>query len=322
MGVCASSHEANERRSSLASKPGAPPSVVTHPIDDKFWVHHPLTMSVEEKCDMITHLQRTGLSLGVKKSGLVRSPSAKASAVKNGATTLKAQESIDGLTAKDRHNHVEEHIRDIFVHTFGAELSELKREIDLGSDKYDLLQLILKIKETKADVADDIVAHIHTESEKLAVEPGYKRGLVVLADVDDTFTMCAVPVIGKPMSGAGGQKYPRPCVVPGFLPLARALGEGRIVFISARPEILENKTLREFKTKYGLKNATLLTGNAAETLLMGITKTKSAIAAVGKTKLVNFNRYKELYPEKDFVWIGGEWPVFPVNINNQPTSSA
>ena len=78
---------------------------------------------------------------------------------------------------------------------------------------------------------------------------------------------------------------------------------------SARPEMLENKTLNDFKHKYGLENATLLTGNAAETLLMGITKSKDSIAAVGKTKLANFNRYTELYPEKDFVWIGGAFLV-------------
>ena len=246
-------------------------------------------------------------------------------------------------------------------------------KIDLGSDKYDLLQVITMIRKHKPAVAAEIVAHILVESQKLCALPDYKRGLVVLADVDDTFTMDIVPIVKKPMSGAGGQKYPRPCVVPGFLPLARAMGEGRIVFISgniyfyfrlitdtdydsfpvttffrvslpplsspllsplpslsplslphkhshtraslmylspsARPEMLENKTLNDFKHKYGLENATLLTGNAAETLLMGITKSKDSIAAVGKTKLANFNRYTELYPEKDFVWIGGAFLV-------------
>ena len=105
-------------------------------------------------------------------------------------------------------------------------------KIDLGSDKYDLLQVITMIRKHKPAVAAEIVAHILVESQKLCALPDYKRGLVVLADVDDTFTMDIVPIVKKPMSGAGGQKYPRPCVVPGFLPLARAMGEGRIVFIS------------------------------------------------------------------------------------------
>jgi len=115
MGVCASSEAAGGGSSSAGGGTASSPSrsgdhILTDTEVDSYWVHQPADLSVDEKVDLITQLQRQNLRLH-KGGGMIKSPSRRIE-----TETIRAQESIDGLVEKGRHHHVEEHVSfDFFV---------------------------------------------------------------------------------------------------------------------------------------------------------------------------------------------------------------
>ncbi|MEW6277547.1 MAG: hypothetical protein AB1758_02910, partial [Candidatus Eremiobacterota bacterium] len=87
---------------------------------------------------------------------------------------------IDGLQKGKTHADDERAIRDIFLDTRGAELTELKNRVDAGNDYRDLHQLVFHDIDSP-EVRQSLLDHFQTQAQ------GLPRETKVLSDIDDTF---------------------------------------------------------------------------------------------------------------------------------------
>ncbi|MCC6807502.1 MAG: hypothetical protein IT381_08765 [Deltaproteobacteria bacterium] len=202
------------------------------------------------------------------------------------------QQRADKITAlqKGWTTHSDEKkIRDIILSTHGAELSTLKRLIDLGGESHDLVNL-LNDDIDDAAIKKQIVAHFYNE----AVATGQVK---VYSDIDDTF-----------YSNLKDARFPKGTIYPGVRTFYRALDLGKggndatgdMLFLTARPGIVEDSTLDMLKQK-GVAQASVLEGNLLDNLRLTEADRNSAIAA---TKVTNFMTHRALYPEYGSVFIG------------------
>jgi hypothetical protein len=185
---------------------------------------------------------------------------------------------IDALQRGRTGSRDERAIARLFVATTGADLTELKRLIDVGADHRDLQHLVY------GDIDDEeiraaILAHF-------ARVGGGRGARKVLSDIDDTL-----------YANWKDTRYPNGSVYPGVRQLYRELG-GDLVFITARPRdragVVERAT-HALLRGHGIDGATILAGSVAKVL------THEAIA---EQKLQNFRELSQLYPEHEFVFIG------------------
>jgi hypothetical protein len=163
----------------------------------------------------------------------------------------------------------------------GEDLSRLKDLVDGGGDRHDLSKLVYR------DIGDGglrrrVLEHIARE----ARSTGRVR---VMSDIDDTL-----------YANYKDRRYPKGTTYPGVLALHRELGGSgsRPVFITARPHDVAGKidalTHRSLAAK-GVKESTVLTGSFRSVV---------TTQRMAKEKLANFGRYRSLFPEHDYVWLG------------------
>lgn len=179
-------------------------------------------------------------------------------------------------------------IRDVFLGTRGADLTELKTAIDLGRDHHDLVQLVFHDIDTEA-VKDAIVAHVKDAA------PAPTGELKVLSDIDDTFYANWLDT-----------RYPKKTVYPGVAAFYRALdqgpsgtgAEGDLVFLTARPGdrlgVMEGLT-HETLDQHAVPARAVLTGDLTGVL---------GNAEIARRKVENFVRHHQLFPEHRYVFVG------------------
>ncbi len=183
----------------------------------------------------------------------------------------------------------ERRIRDIILSTTGTELSTLKRLIDLGGENHDLMHLLTDDIDNAA-IRAQIRAHFATASVPSAQ-------VKVYSDIDDTF-----------YSNLKDSRFPKGTLYPGVRAFYRALDLGRtggdatgdLLFLTARPGLLENSTLSMLHDR-GVPEASVLEGNLLDNLHFTEAGRNNAIAA---TKVSNFMSHRALYPEYGSVFLG------------------
>ncbi|MBI2572119.1 MAG: hypothetical protein HYV63_34345 [Candidatus Schekmanbacteria bacterium] len=184
----------------------------------------------------------------------------------------------------------EQAVRDVFLGTRGAELTELKNRIDGGDDYHDLTQLLFHDLDDLT-LRQEILDHIRSEA------PASKNvDLKVLSDIDDTL-----------YANWKDERYPKGTVYPGVRqfyeeldcgPAASGGRQGDLAFVTARPGerfgVVENATQNALRER-GIVGATVLAGDVTHLT------TDSAIAA---GKFESFRALRALYPEYAFVFVG------------------
>mgnify|MGYP003594499888 CR=1 FL=1 len=166
----------------------------------------------------------------------------------------------------------------------GTELTRLKNELNLRTDRHDLEALVFDDNDDDA-IRQEILDHIAREAQVV----GQLDERKVLCDIDDTVK-----------SAIHDDRWPRGTVYPGILALLEALdvgpadepfSRGDLTFVTARPTDvfgLMERTSHEALTKAGISARTVLTGS------FFALRTHAAMA--GK-KLANINDYRLLFPE-------------------------
>lgn len=185
----------------------------------------------------------------------------------------------------------EKAIRNIFVGTDGAELTQLKNLVNAGADHYDMHNLMfhdIDSSEFRADIQNHIKAQPLPDGDK-PVKP--------LSDIDDTF-----------YSSLKDKRYPSKTTYPGVMAFYDELDRGPeeespdplgdLTFLTARPEeftgIIKDDAHRTLR-KRGVKEASVLAGS-----FIGLISHEKMAAK----KYENFEEYAEIYPEYDFTWLG------------------
>jgi hypothetical protein len=183
----------------------------------------------------------------------------------------------------------EREILDIFLALRGEPLRELKRTLDDGRWDGHLMHLVHSDIDDEA-VRAALLAHLARSADGLQIRP-----IRVLSDIDDTI-----------YASLHDTRYPKGTLYPGVLAFYRELagvapetqGAGFVTFISARPGDrggLVERVTRETLTEFGFDGATLLAGT-----LRGLRSHE----AMAQTKRTNLARYRALYPEYRFVFVG------------------
>ncbi|MGC4108181.1 MAG: DUF2183 domain-containing protein [Thermomicrobiales bacterium] len=184
----------------------------------------------------------------------------------------------------------EELVHAIFLDTLGGELSDLKNAIDRSSTHHDMEKLIFSDIDAP-DLREEMLAHIAREAETIA-----PRTWKVLSDIDDTV-----------FARLHDHRYPGKTVYPGVLAFYDELDRGPgmvpdetgdFTFVTARPTafggFIEGQT-RQALTRAGLEPSAILTGS-----FFALT----SHARMAGRKLEMFSRYREIFPEYDFIFIG------------------
>lgn len=207
---------------------------------------------------------------------------------------LTVQQRVDRVRAlQDGPTDTEEEreILELFAGTSGADLRALKAGLDEAMTYRNLVHLAWSDVDDEA-IRAELIAHIGAAS----TEGLEARPLRVLSDIDDTI-YCSIH----------DTRYARGTVYPGvrafYAELARASGvdvqdSGYVTFITARPGdrggTVETATL-DMLQEMGFERATVLAGTLAGVV------SHEAMAAV---KLDNLTRYRQVYPEYRFVFVG------------------
>lgn len=180
-------------------------------------------------------------------------------------------------------------IRDTFVATRGRDLTALKNLIDAGGDYHDLEQLVFHDLDDDA-VVEAVLGHFAREADNAGTGE-----VKVLSDIDDTIYRNWVD-----------PRFPAKTVYPGVRALYHELdigadergAVGDLGFLTARPGdragVVEGETLATL-SGLGIARAIVLTGS-----LGNVTSNES----IAEGKLANFVRYKRLFPEYGFVFMG------------------
>ncbi|MGC4193117.1 MAG: DUF2183 domain-containing protein [Thermomicrobiales bacterium] len=208
-----------------------------------------------------------------------------------GALHLGTKAGVVGALQLGRTRRAEEElVRAIILATHGGDLSDLKNAIDRSGTHHDLEKLVFSDIDAK-DLRDEILAHIAQEA--ATIQP---RTWKVLSDIDDTV-----------FARLHDRRYPGRTVYPGVLAFLDELDRGPgmvpdeagdLTFVTARPTVIggfvEGQT-RQALARAGLPPSAILTGS-----LLALT----SHARMAGRKLEMFSRYRVLFPEYDFIFIG------------------
>lgn len=184
----------------------------------------------------------------------------------------------------------EELVHAILLATHGGELSDLKNAIDRSGTHHDMEKLVFSDIDA-GDLRDEILAHIAREAATIS-----PRTWKVLSDIDDTV-----------FARLHDRRYPARTVYPGVLAFLEELDRGPgmvpdeagdLTFVTARPTVIggfiEGQT-RQALIRAGVPPSAILTGS-----LFALT----SHARMAGRKLEMFTRYRALFPEYDFIFIG------------------
>jgi len=185
-------------------------------------------------------------------------------------------------------------IQHLICTSHGAELSHLKRTIDLSYSTGDTCTLLFEDLPQKAK--EDILEHIKTEADKLNKEtPIGKRPIKVLSDIDDSIYASLYDV-----------SYPKSTTYPGVVSFYSSMDKflnederGNLVFLTARPKGLFS-LFRKF-TFNTLKEAGV---TIPFTMCSGSFSTIFTNNEMAKKKFENFEKFRQVYPEYRYVFNG------------------
>jgi len=147
---------------------------------------------------------------------------------------------------------------------------------------------------------------------------GGRRGIKILSDVDDTL-YCS----GGMFPAGCDKRFPKHVVYPGFLSLLKALDIAtdsdipscNLIFLSARPhlykDLAEDHSYRLFESLVQDNSMhsfpTLLPGkwqHCLKALLRSIFSKSKTWISVGDYKVATYRKFRQLYPEYDFMFFG------------------
>jgi len=164
----------------------------------------------------------------------------------------------------------------------------------------------------------DILAHFASEASQVRDDLRQALGVKLLSDIDDTLYSSG----GRFPAGCD-TTFPKHCIYPGYLTLARILDRGwdpqvpscNLVFLTARPHLYKDVTeQKSFSLFRGLVRAGRM--HSFPTLLPGRLKPgikamatfpcfrNRAFKSVGMQKYETYLEFRELYREYDFVFLG------------------
>lgn len=224
------------------------------------------------------------------------------------------------------HPKAELYVKNIFLKTFGDNLSQLKSLSDSKGDFQSMHKLIyfdIRSKEVRAAILDHIKtqARVQKAHMRLGTSQSRRRGEFawrkILSDVDDTL-LCS----GGAYPAGIDRSLPRKTLYPGVLSFYRELDlgdtgpdiwdphrTGNLVFLSARPHLYSD--LAERHVYDSLNNLQLTRGlYTSPSLLCGSMKTgaqymlNNTMEPLAQKKMESFKEYAALYAEFEFVFIG------------------
>ncbi|TMW56263.1 hypothetical protein Poli38472_008911 [Pythium oligandrum] len=192
---------------------------------------------------------------------------------------------------------VAECLKHCFEAKRGAECLALKTEVERHLCLYRLLYHYLQ--SSTARVA--ILKHFEREAEELKASPEFTAPVKLLCDIDDTM-----------LSVLFDTRYPELTVYPGVHQFVHEINsststehEGsalnrlfrgpRIAFLTARPELLRRRSMRELRT-CGFFHYSLLMGRLSNAVL--------GPERIAAGKLEGFSRYRRVFPEFRFIFVG------------------
>lgn len=151
---------------------------------------------------------------------------------------------------------------------------------------FDALSSLFTLVYTRIDsqFQNDITIHIAQQVEQMAKKP-----VQIVSDIDDTL-----------YSVLYDKRFPPFTVYPGLrrfyieLAAVSGLSTNKLVFLTARPEMFRDRTLKHLRQ----------CGVADATVLMGSFRTLFGARRMAQQKLENFLQYQKLFPEYRFVFIG------------------
>ncbi|KAJ0405675.1 hypothetical protein ATCC90586_004478 [Pythium insidiosum] len=203
-----------------------------------------------------------------------------------------------------QHRSVAECVQRCIEATRGAATLTLKYELERHVSLFRLVYR--RIRDAAAREA--ILEHLQREGEELAASPEFVKPTKLLCDIDDTM-----------LSVLFDTRYPELTVYPGahqfvhellfsqreLLPAAlfrsdedhaaRPHPGPRIAFLTARPELLRKRSVRELR-KCGFFHFTLLMGRLSSAVL--------GPQRIAAGKLENFVQFRRLFAEHRFVFVG------------------
>mmetsp|Transcript_9312 Transcript_9312/g.17357 ORF Transcript_9312/g.17357 Transcript_9312/m.17357 type:complete len:1109 (-) Transcript_9312:252-3578(-) len=224
------------------------------------------------------------------------------------------------------HPKAEHYVKNIFLKTFGDNLSELKSLSDSKGDFQSMHKLIyfdIKSKEVRKAILDHIStqARVQKAHMRLGTSQSRRRGEFawrkILSDVDDTL-LCS----GGAYPAGIDRSLPRKVLYPGVLGFYRELDlgdtgpdvwdsqrTGNLVFLSARPHVYSD--IAERHVYDNLSNLQKTRGlYTAPSLLCGSMRTgaqymfNNTMEPLAQKKVESFKEYAALYAEFEFVFIG------------------
>ena len=224
------------------------------------------------------------------------------------------------------HPKAEYYVKNIFLKTFGDNLSQLKSLSDSKGDFQSMHKLIYFDIHNK-EIRQAILDHIKTQARvqkahmRLGTSQSRRRGAYawrkILSDVDDTL-LCS----GGAYPAGIDRSLPRKVLYPGVLGFYRELDlgdtgpdkwdthrTGNLVFLSARPHLYSD--IAERHVYDSLNNLQRTRGlYTAPSLLCGSMKTgaqymfNNTMEPLAQKKVESFKEYAALYAEFEFVLIG------------------
>lgn len=181
-------------------------------------------------------------------------------------------------------------VRDIFVSFRGAQLGTFKNLVNAHGDYHDLDHLVFEDIDDD-ELREEILEHLAAQA---AGHPS--SDLKILCDIDDTL-----------QAMLHERRFPRGQVYPGVVEFLHALDAGAaaepgrpgdLTFITARPSdaagAVESYT-RNALSGYGLPPHSVMTGSILNLLTKG---------RIAQRKVLNFDRYRLLFPECAVVFVG------------------
>jgi hypothetical protein len=194
---------------------------------------------------------------------------------------------ISALHKRDLSEMEIQFIEKLFTTTKGRDLSKLKRLIDLGGDHLDLEKLIFR--DVDKHTRTQLLNHFYREG--LAVDHPH---LKVMSDIDDTL-----------YASRSDTRFPRYTIYPGIRAFFDALDRGicseddcgDLIFLTARPNGPQG-------TWEGRSHALIRRLGIRAAILSGTLLGLLSHRRMAAVKLKNFERFKQLYPEYNFVFLG------------------
>jgi len=192
------------------------------------------------------------------------------------------------------HKRKSKYIMDIFDKYSGDNFEIFKHEIDQDTDHIDILTVFDYLNEYEQEkFINKCQQNIFSDDLKLKI----------ISDIDNTFI--EAPFIAK-------NTYKTDIIIPGYMDIVKSMTKLPITFISARPKILENKTINKISSLTNYKFS-VLTGSVLPLIYEGVSwiiynKLLSRLShkKIAEGKYYNFIRWQKIFPHNKFLFFGDD----------------